>query len=244
MDSPSTGSEHLDAASSPVTRSSSPLSTSTVLITTTNPTLAVSTPTASQSEDSLMIRRRPIPKKGHTKSRRGCDNCKRRKVKCQETHPACANCSRLGLNCVYSGLPRSQGVFQAVPPPSVALSAAPIILQMEDLRFFHHFVFNAYPPLPMLGDAIWKDISALAYSVSPGILFSQGRITTNNISSMTSWFTPFWGWRRLISTCTSVTASHRPSPTVSRPSSPSTKRSPNLVNPSTMETRGSPPLWL
>lgn len=45
--------------------------------------------------------RKPIPRKGHTKSRRGCYNCKRRRIKCNEGHPECNHCIKAGLRCEY-----------------------------------------------------------------------------------------------------------------------------------------------
>lgn len=45
--------------------------------------------------------RKPIPRKGHTKSRRGCFNCKRRRIKCNEKHPECNHCVKAGLQCDY-----------------------------------------------------------------------------------------------------------------------------------------------
>ncbi|RSL55469.1 hypothetical protein CEP54_009372 [Fusarium duplospermum] len=38
----------------------------------------------------------------HTKSRTGCINCKRRKVKCDEARPACFHCKRHGVPCSLS----------------------------------------------------------------------------------------------------------------------------------------------
>lgn len=38
----------------------------------------------------------------HTKSKRGCRNCKLRKVKCDETHPGCKNCMRYSVACNYN----------------------------------------------------------------------------------------------------------------------------------------------
>lgn len=35
------------------------------------------------------------------RSRSGCTTCKRRKVRCDEKIPVCANCSRLGAECTY-----------------------------------------------------------------------------------------------------------------------------------------------
>jgi hypothetical protein len=37
---------------------------------------------------------------------------------------------------------------------------------MDDLRFFHHFIFKAYPALPIDGDAIWRDIAQISHDVS------------------------------------------------------------------------------
>jgi hypothetical protein len=45
--------------------------------------------------------RKPIPRKGHTKSRRGCYNCKRRRIKCNERRPQCHHCAKAGLLCEY-----------------------------------------------------------------------------------------------------------------------------------------------
>ncbi|KUJ13585.1 uncharacterized protein LY89DRAFT_160287 [Mollisia scopiformis] len=51
---------------------------------------------------------KPAPKEGtvrkrraHHKSRRGCRNCKLRKVKCDETRPKCEKCVSFGVNCNY-----------------------------------------------------------------------------------------------------------------------------------------------
>lgn len=40
-------------------------------------------------------------RKFHTKSRHGCANCKRRKIRCGEERPLCANCVRLGGECSF-----------------------------------------------------------------------------------------------------------------------------------------------
>ncbi|KAH7144204.1 hypothetical protein B0J13DRAFT_475115 [Dactylonectria estremocensis] len=125
------------------------------------PSPASSVPTSS-SEDGppARPRRRPIPRKGHTKSRRGCLNCKRRKVKCPETLPCCGPCERLGLACEYL-----ENVEAAVvPAPAQALQATPTQFTMEDLRFFQHFLFHAYPPLPLKGDSVWQEVAALSHS--------------------------------------------------------------------------------
>ncbi|KAJ5105301.1 hypothetical protein NUU61_002648 [Penicillium alfredii] len=45
-------------------------------------------------------------RKPHTKSRYGCDNCRKRRVKCDETGPPCTNCILRGLDgCTFSRVP-------------------------------------------------------------------------------------------------------------------------------------------
>ena len=58
------------------------------------------TPSDSRNERAPLPRK-PIPRKGHTKSRRGCFNCKRRRIKCNERHPECNHCIKAGLHCDY-----------------------------------------------------------------------------------------------------------------------------------------------
>ncbi|KAK4150640.1 hypothetical protein C8A00DRAFT_46028 [Chaetomidium leptoderma] len=88
-------------------------------------------------------RKRPVPGRGHSESRKGCSNCKRRRVKCSEELPSCRGC-RLSL-------------FQAPPASSATLS-----LRLEDLRFFHHFLVAAYPSLPFGLDDIWQTVAAMS----------------------------------------------------------------------------------
>ncbi|KAJ5106459.1 hypothetical protein N7456_003134 [Penicillium angulare] len=42
-------------------------------------------------------------RRGHTKSRHGCQTCKTRRVKCDEQRPICGNCEERKDTCVYSG---------------------------------------------------------------------------------------------------------------------------------------------
>ncbi|KAK2024668.1 hypothetical protein LX32DRAFT_697014 [Colletotrichum zoysiae] len=43
-----------------------------------------------------------VTRRSHTKSRSGCRDCKRRKVKCDEAYPSCFNCTRQGIPCSLS----------------------------------------------------------------------------------------------------------------------------------------------
>ncbi|CAJ2512730.1 Uu.00g008490.m01.CDS01 [Anthostomella pinea] len=41
------------------------------------------------------------PRRSHKKSRAGCRRCKVRKIKCNEVHPRCGNCSKHGVLCDF-----------------------------------------------------------------------------------------------------------------------------------------------
>lgn len=61
-----------------------------------------STVSDGRRESATPLPRKPIPRKGHTKSRRGCFNCKRRRIKCSERHPECNHCIKVSrLSVVY-----------------------------------------------------------------------------------------------------------------------------------------------
>ncbi|KAK8221239.1 hypothetical protein IWZ01DRAFT_35016 [Phyllosticta capitalensis] len=42
-----------------------------------------------------------MSRRSHRKSRLGCGNCKRRRIKCDETKPECVNCTKHELRCDY-----------------------------------------------------------------------------------------------------------------------------------------------
>ncbi|EHA53603.1 hypothetical protein MGG_14728 [Pyricularia oryzae 70-15] len=41
------------------------------------------------------------PRRSHKKSRDGCRRCKSRKIKCDEVHPRCGNCTKHGVDCDF-----------------------------------------------------------------------------------------------------------------------------------------------
>ncbi|KAH8907624.1 hypothetical protein BR93DRAFT_878618 [Coniochaeta sp. PMI_546] len=65
--------------------------------------------------DGSIARPRRSAKVGHRKSRNGCKKCKSRRVKCDESHPVCGNCSRLALDCAWPDM-----VFRPTPSPDPA----------------------------------------------------------------------------------------------------------------------------
>ncbi|GIK05446.1 hypothetical protein Aspvir_009556 [Aspergillus viridinutans] len=109
-------------------------------------------------------------KRPHTKSRWGCYNCRARRVKCQETKPACENCMYRDMECVYPSKVREWvdvGKQQAsrrdalvassqsgkLVSPSQGLAVSPF--SGDDLRFFHHFLVVARPHLPFGSEETW-----------------------------------------------------------------------------------------
>lgn len=136
-------------------------------------------------------------RKGHKKSRRGCYECKRRKIKvlflsrsfpslplsplstsspthinippqCQETRPVCSNCIRLSLRCRY--LPDAAAVVTknvAILQPFSSLQISNVF-SLTDMRLFHHFIVAAWPHLPVRGDNVWLEyVVPIGHQVSP-----------------------------------------------------------------------------
>ncbi|KAK0732647.1 hypothetical protein B0T21DRAFT_443843 [Apiosordaria backusii] len=86
-----------------------------------------------------------LERRGHTKSRRGCFNCKRRRIKCQETRPSCGHCLKTGLTCEYPSLPT------IIHQPSNTLP----LFSLLDLRLYHHFLSQCYPHHPIGSEPLW-----------------------------------------------------------------------------------------
>ncbi|KAL1882984.1 hypothetical protein VTK73DRAFT_506 [Phialemonium thermophilum] len=104
------------------------------------------------------------PRRSHTKSRKGCDMCKRRHIRCDENFPQCRNCTKHKMRCPYNDIPapeersatpdkpdlmwtpeieaainqwRTTGVF---PFPSLDINPAPSpqLLTLEEMRLIYH----------------------------------------------------------------------------------------------------------
>ncbi|KAK3900233.1 hypothetical protein C8A05DRAFT_45883 [Staphylotrichum tortipilum] len=91
------------------------------------------------------LQKQRLERRGHTKSRRGCFNCKRRRIKCQETRPACGHCIKQGFKCEYPALPTIIHQPQHQVP----------IFSMQDMRCFQHFLMHCYPHHPIGSEDLW-----------------------------------------------------------------------------------------
>ncbi|KAJ4218553.1 hypothetical protein NW759_008446 [Fusarium solani] len=89
------------------------------------------------SEPSVLhaSQRQRAPRRAHRKTRAGCQTCKRRKVKCDEQRPSCANCIRRGHECEF---------FSERLTPNHPAPIAPLSLNMLDLRLMHNFTNSTY----------------------------------------------------------------------------------------------------
>ncbi|ERT00036.1 c6 zinc finger domain containing protein [Sporothrix schenckii 1099-18] len=96
-----------------------------------------------------------LERRGHTKSRRGCFNCKRRRIKCQETRPACGHCLKTGLQCEYPVAP----LVNHQPQHQIPL------FSLQDMRFFQHFLLHCSPHHPLGNHSLWThEIPCLSHS--------------------------------------------------------------------------------
>ncbi|KAF2741166.1 hypothetical protein EJ04DRAFT_548107 [Polyplosphaeria fusca] len=109
-------------------------------------------------------------RRGHTKSRLGCVNCKKRKVKCQETWPSCANCTKRGYACryptIFTQTQHDRIVSEVIgsPRPVVRLSDTPKSYSADDMRLFHHYLITAYPFIPNYQESTWlRDVPAYSH---------------------------------------------------------------------------------
>ncbi|CAI0641768.1 unnamed protein product [Colletotrichum noveboracense] len=124
------------------------------------PTGASSAVAANNSRPEISTSNAPVQKqrlerRGHTKSRRGCFNCKRRRIKCQETRPSCGHCVKTGLKCEYPSTP----TITHQPHHQVPL------FSLQDMRFFQHFMLQCYPHHPFGNENIWThEIPCLSQS--------------------------------------------------------------------------------
>lgn len=108
----------------------------------------------------------------HSKSRTGCLNCKRRRIKCEENRPTCTQCTKRWLQCEWPEIQIRDGragVQNSVSRPSVPAppQSADATFTMQDFRLFYHFIQKAYPHHPIGNDSVWThEIPSISHNVS------------------------------------------------------------------------------
>ncbi|KAK0210392.1 hypothetical protein DFS33DRAFT_1483491 [Desarmillaria ectypa] len=96
------------------------------------------------------------PIRPHHKTRSGCKTCKQRKVKCDEDFPTCKNCTRRGVECVWSPTskcnPKCPGGSMLVEQPGLSEGSLSTITKSPSagssydlltLELIHHYSTSA-----------------------------------------------------------------------------------------------------
>jgi hypothetical protein len=131
---------------------------------------------------------------------KGCGTCKRRKVKCDDTHPQCTRCCKAGIKC--SGfatrlrfvderprIQRSMEMAHAKSYESTPQTVSPLLLiHAGQSRRFHSHITPAYPAntLPLTafrGDIFMSYLSFKVFESSDRYLIIDGGETRCGITS-------------------------------------------------------------
>lgn len=126
-------------------------------------------------------KKKPVPGKGFSKSRQGCYNCKRRRVKCSEAKPECRSCNRMGLFCVYPEAPRPT----LKRSHNTGSSSSKSGINLNHLQFYHHFLQEAYPPAPYGAGSVWRNVAAMSHEVGTSTRTSEKSAYTGLLTPWT-----------------------------------------------------------
>ncbi|KAE8152827.1 hypothetical protein BDV25DRAFT_150446 [Aspergillus avenaceus] len=98
-----------------------------------------------------------MPRRSHTKSRNGCDQCKKRRVKCDEQGPPCSNCASRELRCTYLNTPTARTPVKSISRsptsnhPRQDVNTAPstpsTCSRKRELELMHKFSTETYQSL-------------------------------------------------------------------------------------------------
>ncbi|OQU98860.1 Fungal Zn2-Cys6 binuclear cluster domain-containing protein [Cladophialophora immunda] len=100
----------------------------------------------------------------HTKTRNGCRNCKKRRVRCNLQAPRCGHCERRGEECDYQYYPNSPLPASQTPEPSRSQSDAvarwpnplpPLSQSVEPVQLLSNFVTTTATSLAWFNDSQW-----------------------------------------------------------------------------------------
>lgn len=97
-------------------------------------------------------------RQSHNKSRNGCQNCKKKHIKCDEQGPPCANCKARAASCKYSANPKShvpsQDAREASSTSTTTETHIPSHSNIHDgshrileLELMHHWTTSTYKSL-------------------------------------------------------------------------------------------------
>ncbi|KAK3293423.1 uncharacterized protein B0H64DRAFT_419172 [Chaetomium fimeti] len=168
-------------------------------------------PTATRGSSGGSPEDRPLPKqrlerRGHTKSRRGCFNCKRRRIKCQETRPACGHCVKQGLKCEYPTLPTIVHQYEYLMHAILGYSASEL-MAASDPSLAEAAMSHRYKAVKAIKKALAPPPSSPAGTTSPpnNSSNSSSSSSSNNNNGRSFDDTMFEEGNALMATCFALT---------------------------------------
>jgi hypothetical protein len=149
-----------------------------------------------------------LTRRSHKKSRAGCYTCKGRKIKCGEQKPKCTNCLIKGLDCIYPAVSdavstnntstakgkskhdagstiSSATLSRRTQSSSPTSNPSTHTFSMLDMRFFHHFLTNAYPHLPLGNDHVWVNEIPQFAEAHPYLMHAILSLGASHLSRLT-----------------------------------------------------------
>ncbi|KAG8159625.1 hypothetical protein KVR01_010262 [Diaporthe batatas] len=105
---------------------------------------------------------RTVMRRPHRKARTGCTLCKRRRVKCGEEKPQCANCQAHNAECVYEAVTSRRMTSKAAaqgPTPSIPGVPGTPMFTLEHMELLHHYTASTSLTLSSNAPAmqVWQD---------------------------------------------------------------------------------------
>ncbi|KAM0285570.1 hypothetical protein ACHAPQ_003330 [Fusarium lateritium] len=108
----------------------------------------------------------------HKKSRTGCQQCRNRRVKCDETKPVCCHCNRLELPCIYDRVtsPNSDLPAEAAVEPPESESRRKL-----ELALFYQYMTDTGPSLAIADSTahFWVTTSCRLALESDSLLYAM-----------------------------------------------------------------------
>ncbi|KAH6669128.1 hypothetical protein F5X68DRAFT_51498 [Plectosphaerella plurivora] len=138
------------------------------------------------------------PRRSHTKSRKGCDACKRRHIRCDESFPQCRNCTKHKIRCPYNDMPVPEDRSTTPDKPDLMWTQE-IVANIELWQRTNTFPFPALQVFPAPDASLYsfEDLRLIYHLAS--ICGELDVLGANN----------FTVWTRQIPALISIASTHR-----------------------------------
>ncbi|ORY06503.1 hypothetical protein BCR34DRAFT_490116 [Clohesyomyces aquaticus] len=117
-------------------------------------------------------------RKTHNKTRLGCAQCKKRRIKCDIQRPTCENCSKKELLCSFETLFPSSRLSVSTPklhtsPPRTPASVSPTQLTTRKKQPFKVLVFRNESPQSIGLEERTEDVVSTVFHIPPELRFND-----------------------------------------------------------------------